>query len=266
MKTWLDLFSTIVPIAILSGCASHTLDPQAGHWIDLTHDFSSTTIYWPNAETFKLEKVFDGDTHGGYHYSANRYSAAEHGGTHMDAPIHFNQQGETVEQIGLDRTIGPAVVIDVSSETAKNRDYLVGAIDFIKFETTHGNIKPGSIILIYTGYDRYWPDALRYLGTDARGDEAVPKLHFPGLSPEGANWLIEKRNIRAVGLDTASIDYGQSRDFRAHRIMALHSVPVFENLSALDKLPPIGAVFMGFPMKIQAGSGAPLRAAAYIEE
>lgn len=253
-------------LLMLGACAPQNAALRNGRWVDLTHSFSPETIYWPNADHFKLEKVYDGHAAGGYHYSANRYSAAEHGGTHMDAPIHFDIKGQTVEKIGIEQTIGPGVVIDVTANSTLHRDYLVGPGDFLAFEAKQGRIPKGSIVLIRTGYDRFWPDARQYLGTDERGESAIPKLHFPGLSPEGARWLVEQRDVRAVGLDTASIDYGQSRLFESHRILALHAVPIFENLKGLDQLPVTGALVVALPMKIEGGSGAPLRAIAFITD
>lgn len=263
MKVNVVLFPFLA-ISCLSACSQQSPLIARGHWVDLTHPFSASTLYWPNAEHFKLEKVFDGETACGYHYSANRYSAAEHGGTHMDAPIHFNATGETVEQIGIQQTIGPGVVIDVMQKVASDRDYQVRSDDFLAFEERHGRIPNGAIVLIRTGYDSYWPDAHTYLGTSERGESAIPKLHFPGLAPEGARWLVEKRQIRAVGLDTASIDYGQSRLFESHRVLALHKVPIFENLMGLEQLPKTGSLIVALPMKIQGGSGAPLRAVGFI--
>jgi kynurenine formamidase len=253
-------------LLMLAACAPQDAALRNGRWVDLTHSFSAETIYWPNADHFKLEKVYDGHAAGGYHYSANRYSAAEHGGTHMDAPIHFDIKGQTVEKIGIEQTIGSGVVIDVTANSTLHRDYLVGPGDFLAFEAKQGRIPKGSIVLIRTGYDRFWPDARQYLGTDERGESAIPKLHFPGLSPEGARWLVEQRDVRAVGLDTASIDYGQSRLFESHRILALHAVPIFENLKGLDQLPVTGALVVALPMKIEGGSGAPLRAIAFITD
>lgn len=249
---------------IMTGCVSQSLPIESGHWVDLTHSFSSQTVYWPNAEHFKLETVFDGTTSKGYHYSANRYTAAEHGGTHMDAPIHFNARGRTIERIPLEQSIGAAVVVDVSQKAAANRDYLIGVEDFLEWEKNHGRIPEHSIVLLQTGFDRYWPNALRYLGTEERGEAAIPKLHFPGLAPEGARWLARQRKIKAVGLDTASIDYGQSTLFESHQILADSNVPILENLSHLDQLPPVGAILVALPMKIEGGSGAPLRAAAWL--
>lgn len=252
--------------ATLAACVSPAEPMTGGRWVDLTHAFSEQTIYWPNADHFKLETVFDGATAKGYHYSANRYHAAEHGGTHMDAPIHFDAKGATVERIPLDHTIGPAVVVDVTTMALANRDYLIGVDDFLAWEKAHGRIPEQAIVLLRTGYDRYWPDTARYLGTAERGDAAIPKLHFPGLAPEGARWLAEQRHIKAVGLDTASIDYGQSSLFECHRIFAQAGIPIFENLTQLGELPATGVTLVALPMKIQGGSGAPLRAVAWLPD
>ncbi len=251
---------------MLAACTYPTDRMTQGRWIDLTHDFSDKTIYWPNADHFKLETVFDGTTDKGYHYSANRYTAAEHGGTHMDAPIHFDAAGETVERIALNQTIGPAIMVDVSGKAKANRDYLIGVADLQAWENTNGRIPDGSIVLLRTGYDRYWPDAEQYLGTAERGTAAIARLHFPGLGPDAAQWLVQQRHIKAVGLDTASIDYGQSTRFECHRIFAHDHIPIFENLKGLDQLPATGSEVVALPMKIEGGSGAPLRAVAVVRD
>ena len=243
-----------------------TASPLNGALVDLSHDFSSKTLYWPNADHFQLEKVFDGTTDKGYHYSANNYTAAEHGGTHMDAPIHFKEGGLTVDQLPLSKTTGSAVVVDVSENALKQRDFEVGVADFLAFEAKNGPIEADQIVLIATGFDRFWPDAMAYLGTDERGSKAIAKLHFPGLSPKAADWLVRERKIRAVGIDTASIDFGQSRLFESHQIFAAAGVPIFENLKGLKNLRAKGITFIGLPMKIEGGSGAPLRAMAVVPE
>lgn len=248
----------------LAGCATQPAPLTGGRWVDLTHAFSSQTLYWPNAERFKLETVFNGTTAKGYHYSANRYAAAEHGGTHMDAPVHFSAPGRTIERVPLTQGIGPAVVVDVTAKSLANRDYRIGPEDFIAWEKQHGRIPDQAIVLLRTGYDRYWPDAVKYLGTAERGDAAIPQLHFPGLAPAGARWLTEQRQVKAVGLDTASIDYGQSTRFESHQMLSGHNIPIFENLAGLGELPPTGVTLIALPMKIEGGSGAPLRAAAWL--
>lgn len=235
-----------------------------GHWIDLSHDFSAETIYWPTAQGFVLQSEFHGRTPGGFFYDANRYQASEHGGTHLDAPVHFAENHKTVDQLSLDQLAGSAVVIDVSGAVSNNRDYQITAADLKAWETRHGRIPAGNILLLKTGYARHWPDPVKYLGTAEKGPDAVAKLHFPGLHPEAARWIVSERSIRAIGLDTASIDYGQSKLFETHRILFERDIPAFENVAGLDQLPAKGAYVMALPMKIKGGSGAPLRIVAWV--
>ncbi len=230
-----------------------------GEIIDLTHTFSEESVYWVTAKEFQLEEVAKGMTGNGYYYSANNFSTAEHGGTHIDAPIHFAENKQTVDQIPLENLIGTGVKIDVSAKVVNNPDYLISIDDIIAWESEHSEIPKESIVLFYTGYGHYYPDAKKYLGTDERGPDAVKKLHFPGLSPEAANWLINNRNIKAVGLDTASIDYGQSTGFATHVALMTQNVPAFENVANLEKLPAKGFQVIALPMKIKGGSGGPLR-------
>jgi len=235
-----------------------------GALVDLSHTYDSTALFWPTAQPFALEKVADGETPGGYYYAANNFSSAEHGGTHIDAPIHFARGGLTVDRIPLDSLIARAVVIDVTRASAENADYLVTTDDVAQFEREHGAIPAGSIVLIKTGFASRWPDAVKYLGTAERGEAAVAKLHFPGLHPDAAQWLVSNRSVKAVGIDTASIDFGQSKGFETHRTLTAHNIPAFENLASLDRLPPTGATVIALPMKIGGGSGAPLRAVAVL--
>jgi kynurenine formamidase len=240
-------------------------DFPSGQIVDLSHSYDADTIYWPTAETFHLEKDFEGVTDKGYYYAANRFSTAEHGGTHIDAPVHFARGRHTVDQIPLAQLMGSALVVDVSKQCASNPDYQVSVSDFQAWEKTNGTIPKESIVLLRTGYSKYWPDRKKYLGTDERGAQAVPKLHFPGLNPEAARWLTQQRSIKAIGLDTASIDYGQSTLFESHRALFEKNIPAFENLDNLDKLPLKGFYLVALPMKIKGGSGAPLRVIAILK-
>jgi kynurenine formamidase len=235
-----------------------------GELIDLTHPFDATTLFWPTSDVFRLDSVSKGMTPAGYYYEANNFFTAEHGGTHIDAPIHFAAGRQTVDRIPLERLTGAAVVIDVSGDAATNADYQVTVADIQEAERTDGAIPRDAIVLLRTGFSERWPDAERYLGTADRGAEAVSKLHFPGLHPDAARWLLDNRAIRAVGIDTASIDYGQSTQFESHRVLFERDVPAFENLTTLDTLPRRGAFIVALPMKIGGGSGAPLRAIAIV--
>ena len=237
-----------------------------GRWIDLSHDFSTNTLYWPTAQRFTLEVEFHSQTDKGYFYAANRYRASEHGGTHIDAPIHFAERGRTLDQLPIEQLTGAAVVVDVSAQAQKDANYQITVTDLKTWEAKHGQIPAGAILLFRTGHARHWPDAKKYLGTDERGTNAVAKLHFPGLHPEAARWLVAERTIKAVGLDTASIDYGQSTLFESHRILFAQNIPAFENVAALDQLPATGAYIVALPMKIKDGSGGPLRIVAWVAE
>lgn len=253
----------------LLGCRAGD-NPVAGlfdgraDWIDLTHSFDSATVYWPTAEPFTLETVAAGVTPQGYYYAANNFRAAEHGGTHLDAPIHFAEGRHTTDAIPLERLVGPALVVDVTAATTSDRDYRVDVGDLQAFEGEHGPIPDGGIVLIRTGWDGRWRDAAAYLGTSARGPDAIPLLHFPGLHPDAARWLVAERRIDAIGIDTPSIDYGQSTTFEAHQILFAADIPAFENVAHLDRLPAVGAYVIALPMKIKGGSGGPLRIVAVV--
>jgi kynurenine formamidase len=235
--------------------------------IDLSHDFSAETIYWVTAKEFELDTVFKGQTDKGFYYSAYNYSAAEHGGTHLDAPVHFAENGQSVDEVPLENLIGNAIKIDVSSKSVNNPDYLISIRDFKDWEENENmKIPDESIVLLETGFAKYYPNKSKYLGTDERGQDAVELLHFPGLSPEAATWLVEQRKIKAIGINTPSIDYGQSVYFKSHVILLSQNIPVFENLANLDKLPAKGFEIIALPMKIKGGSGAPLRIVAVLKE
>ena len=193
-------------------------------------------------------------TENGYYYSAYRYSAAEHGGTHLDAPVHFAKGRNSVDQIPVDQLTGDGLVLDVTKQCAANADYLISVADFQDWEKKNGKIPVGSIVLLRTGFGKFYPERRKYLGTDERGAAAVAKLHFPGLDPEAARWLTQNRSIKAIGLDTASIDRGQSTLFESHRALFEKNVPAFENVANLDQLPVKGFTIVALLMKIKGGA------------
>ena len=254
----------ILPLITVTAIGQRVASLPAGTVVDLSHSFDATTVYWPTAEPFKLEKDFEGMTDKGYYYSAYRYSSAEHGGTHIDAPVHFAKGRHTVDAIPLSQMIGPAIVVDVTVSVEKNRDYQVTENDLKNWERRNGRIASGSIVLLRTGFGKFYPDRKKYLGTDQRGEKAVADLHFPGLHPDAARWLTVNRTIKAVGLDTPSIDFGQSTLFESHRVLFEKNIPAFENVANLDQLPVKGFSIVALPMKIAGGSGGPLRMIAIV--
>lgn len=229
--------------------------------VDLTHAFDQDTVYWPtDTRGFQLEVLASGETEGGYFYSANAFCTAEHGGTHMDAPIHFSSDGLAVGDVPLDDLVGPGVVVDVSAQAAEDSDYRLTVAAVERHEAEHGRIPDGSIVLLRTGWSRHWPDALAYLGDDTPGDAS--NLSFPSYGEDAARFLIEERGAPVLGVDTASIDYGRSSDFPVHRIAAARQVSGLENLANLDALPASGFTVIALPMKIAGGSGGPVRVIA----
>lgn len=260
------LFSSLM---FLSCQTAPTTPPNAfpsGKIIDLSYAYDAETIFWPTAEGFRLEKDFEGMTDKGYYYAANKFSTAEHGGTHIDSPVHFAEGHNTVDQIPLEQLLGEGYIVDVSKQCEANPDYQIATDDFLQWEKANGQIPQGAIVLLRTGYGKYWPDRKRYMGTDERGAEAVPKLHFPGLNVDAARWLTSNRSIKAIGLDTPSIDYGQSTLFESHRALFDKNIPAFENVANLDKLPLKNFFVIALPMKIKNGSGGPLRVIAILKE
>lgn len=238
-------------------------DLRTARVVDLTHPFDERTLYWPTAPSgFKLERYHYGKTDAGFFYSAYGFCAPEHGGTHLDAPIHFGEGRWTADQVPVDRLVRPAVVIDVAAAAAADPDHRLTVEELRAWEARHGRIPDGAIVLLRTGWSARWPDRKRYLGDDTPGDAS--RLHFPSYGPEAARWLVAERKAAALGVDTASIDHGPSKDFPVHQAVAAANVLGLENLAGLEALPATGAWVVALPMKIAGGSGGPLRAIALL--
>ena len=250
-------------IAASALASAQTINLSRYRMVDLSHAYGPTTLYWPtSASKFVLSRDASGETPSGFFYAANSLSTPEHGGTHLDSPRHFSESGRTTEQIPLEQLVVAAVVIDVSKEAAADRDYRLTREAVLAFEKANGPIASGTAVLLRTGWSRHWPNAKAYLGDDTPGDAS--KLSFPSYGVDAARLLVEERSVAALGIDTASIDYGRSTDFQVHRLAAARNVPGFENLTNLDQLPVRGGLLIALPMKIEGGSGGPLRAIALV--
>jgi kynurenine formamidase len=233
--------------------------------IDMTYAYDQNTIYWPTAKEFRLEKLGWRVSEGGWWYASNEYGASEHGGTHADAPIHFAANGRTMDQVPIEEWIGPAVRIDVTGKCAGNRDYCLITADIEGWEKEHGKVPDGAWVIMYTGIGtKYYPDKKKVLGTDKRGDAALPELSFPGFSPESVEFLLSRRNIKGIALDTPSIDAGKRTDFKVHQVLCGAGKLALENIANLDKLPAAGATLYVIPMLIKDGTGSPARVFAII--
>src|SRR6185503_627858 len=174
--------------------------------VDLSHRFDEHTLYWPTAPSgFQLTTTHRGKTPAGFFYSAYSFCAPEHGGTHMDAPVHFAEGGQPMDEVPLERLLAPAIVIDVTRQAAADADYRLEVNDVRAWESRHGRIRKDAIVLLRTGWAARWPDAKRYLGDDTPGDAS--RLHFPSYGAEAARVLVEERRAGVLGVDTASIDH-----------------------------------------------------------
>ena len=251
--------SAFVLLLLIQVRAADRIDPAKV--IDLTHGFDASTIYWPTEKGFQWEKEMWGKTEKGYFYASAKFASAEHGGTHIDSPLHFAEGKQSVDQLTVQQLIGPAAVIDVSAACAKNPDYQASPEDIAAWEKAHGTIPAGAIVLFRTGWSAHWNNKKRYMGTDKPGD--VAGLHFPGIAAASAKVLLQRR-IRGVGIDTASIDPGQSTDFLVHRTLYGAGLYGLENIADLQKLPATGATLIALPMKIVGGTGAPVRIIAIL--
>jgi kynurenine formamidase len=225
--------------------------------VDLTYTFDASTIYWPTEKGFVHQFEKNGDTPEHYFYASANYAAPEHGGTHTDAPRHFNRDGITLDQVPLADCIGPAAVIDFSARAAGNRDAMLTVEDITAYEAANGRIADGAIVVARSGWGKYYRDKKRCMGTDQPGD--VAGLRFPGYSAAAVDFLLKNRKVVAIAIDTASMDPGNSKDFPVHRLWLGANKPGFENLANADKLPAKGATIFCIPMKIGNGTGGPTR-------
>jgi kynurenine formamidase len=230
--------------------------------VDLTYPLDAQNVFWPTNKPFTWEKSFWGRTAQGYWYASAEFSMSEHGGTHIDAPIHFSEGRQAVDEIPLHKLIAPAVVIDVRPAVAEKRDYRLSKQDVDRWESRHGLIPQGAVVLMLTGWGQAWPDKSRYLGSVTPADPKT--LHFPGFSKEAAEFLVKERQIDGIGIDTPSIDYGPSQDFIVHQIINGANCYGLENVAHLEKLPPKGAILLALPIKIKGGTGGPVRIIAVL--
>jgi kynurenine formamidase len=153
--------------------------------------------------------------------------------------------------------------MDVAARAAADRDYRLTPDDVAVWEKAHGRVPKGVIVLLRTGWGTRWPDRARYFGSGGPAGDASG-LHFPAYGAEAARLLVNDRGAAALGVDTASIDHGPSRDFIVHQVVMAADVPAFENVAHLDRVPETGAYIAALPMKIAGGSGGPLRIVAFV--
>tara|TARA_B100000959_G_C14956445_1_gene613945 strand:+ start:902 stop:1723 length:822 start_codon:yes stop_codon:yes gene_type:complete len=239
------------------------LMPGEAKLIDLTYPLSPDSLYWPTGSRFEHQQLNWGMSEGGYWYASAAFSSPEHLGTHLDAPIHFGENGWTNADIPIERLFAHGVVIDITSKSNASADATLSVDDIEAWEDRNDTLQEGSIAIIRTGWASQWPDWETYYGSSTPTDVAT--LHFPGISPEAAQALVN-RGIFGVGIDTASIDPGNSSRFEAHQILAAANVFNLENLTNVDGLPEAGFDIIALPMKIKGETGGPARVVAIVAQ
>lgn len=250
--------STPQPAAAPAAVAPAIDDSQL---VDLTHELSPDSLYWPNGKPFQYQRDLWGLREDGKWYAMGSYATPEHLGTHLDAPIHFAPDGWTTAEIPLQQLIGPAVVIDIVARADSDPDTMLQPQDIDAWEREHGTVPAGAIVLVRTGWSTRWPDWNGYYGSDDPFDTTT--LHFPGVSPAAAEALAS-RAIAGVGIDTASIDPGDNTTFDAHRVLGAANIFNLENLTGLEALPAVGATVLALPIKIAGGTGGQARVVAML--
>jgi kynurenine formamidase len=226
--------------------------------IDLSYAINDKLVAWPgDAKAFEAKENASVEKNG---YFTRSFWMLEHYGTHMDAPAHFPPGTTTVDKIPAEKFFGPAVVLDVRSEAERNPDYQLTVRRIEAWEQKFGAIPAGAIVVLRTGWASRWPDVARYRNQDANGT-----MHFPGFSVEAAKFLLQ-RKISGLGCDTLSIDPGNSPDFPVHHTVLGTGVYQLENLADLKDLPESGAFLIAAPIKLEGGSGGPVRVFGLVAE
>jgi kynurenine formamidase len=223
------------------------------HLRDLTHTFAAGfpvfTFNTPTRRTLITIPT------GGFY--SQEWTFGEHSGTHMDAPGHFTIGGRLSPEITLEELIIPIVVIDISRRAERDADAVVTVDDLSRFEQRHGRIPKGALVCMDSGWAAKVDDPLEF-----KGGAAFPNYHFPGFSLDAAMWLADNRDVTGIGVDTISLDPGNSTTFPVHVNFLATDRYGLEGLNGLEKIPPKGAVAYVGLIPWEEGSGGPCRVIA----
>ncbi|HEY1245240.1 MAG TPA: cyclase family protein [Hyphomicrobiaceae bacterium] len=249
----------VAAAAVAAACTpgeaeAHTF-PRFSRVADLTHTHSPEfpTFFGTPGVTLKRLKELKADG-----FNMFEWTVLEHAGTHMDAPIHFSDSGDTVDMLPASQLVLPLAVIDVAAKAAADPDYRVTPADLRAWERRHGRLPRGCCVAMHSGWARH-VGSDRFLGKDAQGG-----LHFPGFHPEAADWLMKERRVRGMAVDTLSLDYGASKDFKTHYAWLPSGRWGLECVANLDRVPPRGATLVVGAPKIKGATGGPTRLLALI--
>src|SRR4029077_14378406 len=223
--------------------------------VDLTHTLSPGVPTFFGTPSISIEKRHSLKKDGA---NVNWWHVLEHTGTHLDAPLHYSETGASVEMIPAEQLVVPLAVVDVSAKAARNADYAMSRQDLADWEVKHGRLPDGCCVAMHSGWARHVATA-KFAGKDAAG-----VMHFPGVHPETAGWLLKERRVAGLAVDTLSLDHGPSKDFKTHALWLPAGRWGLENVANLDKVPTSGATLVVGVPKVKDATGAPARLLALV--
>jgi kynurenine formamidase len=249
------LMAGVAAFAAAAATPSHAAPRRFQAVVDLTHTMSADFPTFEGKPALDMTKLRELKKDG---YNLYRWSLIEHSGTHLDAPIHFSENGITADQIPARMLVAPLAVVDVSAKAAKNFDYQLSRADLVSWERRHGRLPAGCCVAMHSGWARH-VDEPRYVGKDASG-----AMHFPGIAPDATEWLLKARNVTGLAVDTLSLDHGVSENFRTHVLWLSAGRWGLENVANLDKVPATGAMLVVGLAKVKDATGGPARLIAFL--
>ena len=220
-------------------------------FIDLTHTLSSTIPFWDGTCGFTLSKITDySDCIPPNIFRTQKINMNAGVGTHMDAPAHCLPGGKTIDELELGELIIDCIVIRVEKEAHETYTIMPSVVE--QFEKYNGEIPPNSLVIFYTGWDKYWNEPEKFINN----------YRFPSVDVSTAELLL-KRGVSGLGTDTISVDTGAA-GFPVHRAILGDGKYLVENIANAGELPPTGAKILILPMKIEKATEAPIRLIALI--
>jgi kynurenine formamidase len=250
---------------VLAGCStdkSGTVEAAGGAKsieyrtvVDLQHTIDPKIPLWPGDPTPEFKTLAQIAKDG---YYLRSFSIGEHSATHMNAGNSFFEGGSSIDSYEAKSLVRPAIVIDVRAQAAKNADYALTVADVKKWETEHGNVPSGAVVLVYTGWQEKWANPTAFF--NKKGES----LHFPGIAGDTAKWMLAKRKIAGVGIDTHGADPGLDTNYNTNVAVLKAKGIVLECVDNLDKLKPTGNTLVIAPLKLRDGSGTPLSVMAFV--
>jgi kynurenine formamidase len=224
--------------------------------VDLTHTIHPNIPIWPGDPPTEITTVSQIETSG---YFLRKFSMSEHSGTHMNAPKSFDSAGASIDSYPPQSLVVPAIAIDIRNRSLANPDYTLTIDDILTWEQQYQAIAPGSIIILYTGWQERWHDDRAFFNRDDHGI-----CHFPGFGKAATQFLLEKRLIAGVGTDTHGVDPGQDETFTINKLVLEKQLIVLENLTNLHELPAVGIVLVIGILRLVGGSGSPVSVLAFV--